>query len=567
MKTKLLSIMLVYIVGLGAGQVAMVQAQILSSPEADNMFLPGAAPSLPIQVPVLVLAYFPPHPDNPAFLDADETGWTDMPIAHMQAATQGMIEAGQNLINEATRYHGYKDPAAPQYLEYYTYDKIEYFQAMPRGYPLGGIERRPHYRQILNNIDICTYVDVHGVKEVWIYGYHASIIVPDESKMSSKYGDVSNAWPKDEYIPAEYRLPRCSNSYVMYNFTYQPGGATAIDNNIHNRLHQIENAIFFAENVGYPPSNDNVIGSLFWDDFSVYGARASLPGYRASCGNTHSPPNTTEGYKYDAPEYQENNCETWHPDDSKTTYVISNCSQWGCTETGFYKWFMQNLPGYENGIVYNGRTMRNWWEAMYDFNAFIDAARSLYEPASFADVSPAHWAWNFIERLYNAGITGGCGMNPLTYCPEGTVTRAQMAVFLERGIHGAAYNPPAVGGSTGFGDVLNTYWAGAWIKQLAADGITGGCGINLYCPEAPVTRAQMAVFLLRSRHGPSYNPPPVGTSTGFSDVPPTDWAAAWIKQLVAEGITSGCGAGTYCPEAPVTRAQMAVFLVRTFDLP
>jgi hypothetical protein len=77
----------------------------------------------------------------------------------------------------------------------------------------------------------------------------------------------------------------------------------------------------------------------------------------------------------------------------------------------------------------------------------------------------------------------------------------------------------------------------------------------------------MAVFLLRAKYGASYNPPAVGSTTGFADVPPTYWAAAWIKQLVAEGITSGCGAATYCPDAPVTRAQMAVFLVKTFNLP
>jgi hypothetical protein len=142
-----------------------------------------------------------------------------------------------------------------------------------------------------------------------------------------------------------------------------------------------------------------------------------------------------------------------------------------------------------------------------------------------------------------------------------------MAIFLERGIHGPSYNPPAVGGSTGFGDVPTTYWAAAWIKQLAADGITAGCGGGRYCPESSVTRAEMAVFLLRSKYGSSYNPPAVGGSTGFSDVPTTHWAAAWIKQLVVEGITSGCGAGTYCPDALVTRAQMAVFLVRTFSLP
>ena len=187
--------------------------------------------------------------------------------------------------------------------------------------------------------------------------------------------------------------------------------------------------------------------------------------------------------------------------------------------------------------------------------------------ATFEDAHFDYWAWSYIERLYDAGITSGCSVNPLQYCPESTVTRAQMAVFLERGIHGSAYNPPAVGGSTGFSDVSTSYWAAAWIKQLAAEGITAGCGTGIYCPEGVVTRAQMAVFLLRSKYGSSYNPPAVGGSTGFSDVSTSYWAGAWIKQLVVEGITAGCGNGNYCPEVPATRAQMAVFLVRTFNLP
>jgi len=82
-----------------------------------------------------------------------------------------------------------------------------------------------------------------------------------------------------------------------------------------------------------------------------------------------------------------------------------------------------------------------------------------------------------------------------------------------------------------------------------------------------VTRGQMSVFLLRARYGAAYIPPTVGSTTGFYDVPTTYWAAAWIKQLAAESITTGCGSGNYCPEDSVTRAQMAVFLVRTFNLP
>ena len=185
--------------------------------------------------------------------------------------------------------------------------------------------------------------------------------------------------------------------------------------------------------------------------------------------------------------------------------------------------------------------------------------------ATFVDVITTYWAWNWIERLYTASITGGCSTNPLMYCPETNVTRAQMAVFLLRGKHGSSYSPPAVGTSTGFTDVTPTYWAAAWIKQLAAEGITGGCSPNLYCPETSVTRDQMAVFLLRGKHGNTYIPP---AATGvFDDAPLGYWAAAWIEALAAEGITGGCGGGNFCPATPVTRAQMAVFLVKTFNLP
>ena len=190
-------------------------------------------------------------------------------------------------------------------------------------------------------------------------------------------------------------------------------------------------------------------------------------------------------------------------------------------------------------------------------------------PASptFGDVPTDHLFYQYIQTVYEAGITAGCSQSPRLYCPNSPVTRAQMAVFLERGMHGSSYSPPPVGSSTGFGDVPVNYWSAAWIKQLAADGVTSGCGSGNYCPEASVTRAQMAVFLLRAKYGAGYTPPAVGGSTGFNDVPATHWAGAWIKQLVTEGITAGCGTGTYCPEQPVTRAQMAVFLVRTFNLP
>jgi hypothetical protein len=75
----------------------------------------------------------------------------------------------------------------------------------------------------------------------------------------------------------------------------------------------------------------------------------------------------------------------------------------------------------------------------------------------------------------------------------------------------------------------------------------------------------MAVFLLRSKHGAGYTPPSA-TGTLFADVPAGHAFASWIERLAAEGIAGGCGSGRYCPDANVAREQMAVFLVRAFNL-
>jgi IPT/TIG domain/Putative Ig domain/S-layer homology domain len=101
------------------------------------------------------------------------------------------------------------------------------------------------------------------------------------------------------------------------------------------------------------------------------------------------------------------------------------------------------------------------------------------------------------------------------------------------------------------------------IVKLVRHGVTAGCGGGNYCPASPVTRQQMAVFLLRSKYGAAYVPPPaVGV---FADVPPEDPFAPWIEKLHDLGVTSGCGGDNYCPASPVTRAQMAVFLLKTLN--
>jgi hypothetical protein len=98
------------------------------------------------------------------------------------------------------------------------------------------------------------------------------------------------------------------------------------------------------------------------------------------------------------------------------------------------------------------------------------------------------------------------------------------------------------------------------IEWLAAEGITLGCAIDLFCPKAPVTRGQMASFLVRSLDLPA------ATTDAFTDDAASPHQAD-INSLAEAGITTGCGPGLFCPDESVTRQQMASFLTRALDLP
>ena len=199
-----------------------------------------------------------------------------------------------------------------------------------------------------------------------------------------------------------------------------------------------------------------------------------------------------------------------------------------------------------------------------DNGNFSGQTYTIIANASFADVPTNYWAYSWIERLYDTGVTTGCSQSPLGYCPDQSVTRAEMAIFLERSK--GTFNPPQGTGNI-FADVSRFDWFVDWVELLYADEITTGCATNplSFCPNKAVTRAEMALFILRTKYGADFKPP--AAQGYFADVHRDNyWAADYIEQLYKEGITTGCGGGNYCPERPVTRAEMAAFIMRAFDL-
>ena len=154
--------------------------------------------------------------------------------------------------------------------------------------------------------------------------------------------------------------------------------------------------------------------------------------------------------------------------------------------------------------------------------------------------------WDDIIWLYNSGITKGCAPN--YFCPDDNVTRGQMAAFLVR-----ALSLPSTTTDYFTDDNGTTFEHD--INALAASGITKGCSPTSFCPDANVTRGQMAAFLVRALSLPST------TTDYFTDDNGTTFEHD-INALAASGITKGCSPTSFCPDANVTRGQMAAFLHR-----
>lgn len=174
---------------------------------------------------------------------------------------------------------------------------------------------------------------------------------------------------------------------------------------------------------------------------------------------------------------------------------------------------------------------------------------------SFVDTAGNHHQ-AALDALERRGILDGTGCGPDRLCPDAAIERWAMAVWLVRAIDSRA--PPDIE-RTRFEDVEADAWEAPYIERLAALGITTGCAeLPLrFCPDAPVTRGQMASFLVRYL---DLDPAP---PAGFDDIAGNSHETA-IDTLAAAGITKGCRTDTlsYCPSQPVSRAQMASFIAR-----
>ena len=193
---------------------------------------------------------------------------------------------------------------------------------------------------------------------MWLWAYEAGIppnisLDIDESKMSGRFGDISNSGN------VRNDMPKCNNTYRVYTFNYLPGFGTfyAFESGGHQmeaELNAVDANLFSIFQGPRYPQTENVNGR---------------------CGSVHNPPNARQEYDRSNPSPQQSDCLDWNPDSLGILSAIS-CQNWGCgyhsdsnnAHLNYMVWNWQNLPGINNTKIYQGEQLRNWWDIHGDFD-------------------------------------------------------------------------------------------------------------------------------------------------------------------------------------------------------
>ena len=206
----------------------------------------------------------------------------------------------------------------------------------------------------------------------------------------------------------------------------------------------------------------------------------------------------------------------------------------------------------------------------FKLDDFVSQRSGYIGPAlPFSDVAQSSPFFPEIQSIHHAEIIPP--VSPGTFNPTGMITRKEMAKYLLTASENTGYTPPACTTPT-FNDVPCSHPYAAWIYELVRRDITAGCSSSPpnYCPDNPVTRQQMVVFIQRTNLVPE---PPAcggGNPSGFADVPNASTFCPWINKAISTGLTVGCATGPpalFCPGDNVGRQAMATFIRKEFALP
>ncbi len=351
------SILAVFLVGLSIAVCGLRGRSCAAQPlrtVGSNQIKSVQRIKLPIEIHIVIVKYFPLDGDR---IDVRVTGdWGDL-LSATREKTERITRQTITSLEEGSRYHGYKDRNAKPSLKYKILDVREFLQPLPlRTKRPGDKVPMTDYAKIMADIDIKTFVEQKGVKEVWLFAYHGDVVGLWESNMSSPYGDVSNSDCDTNDLPV------LKHTYTVYHYNYQRDVGEAVE----DHTHQIEYLLNYVDGRDTTPT-DKWPDLLFWGKFVGSDVSDKMVPVKTQdgrqvyrCGWTHYAPNSESDYDWSNPRTIETDIEDWQPEGVGKTQKI-NCNRWQGNDLKWKIYWMQNIPGANNGLAFKGKRLTNWW--------------------------------------------------------------------------------------------------------------------------------------------------------------------------------------------------------------
>jgi hypothetical protein len=385
--------------------VHVIEPVLEPEEETIDPFMATPASDYLHRMPVVIFRYFPTT--DGIGLDPTICGLSTS-LVDIKAKADSLEKQKKFMLEEGSRFRGYGDAAAAASLGYEVIKVITVYEDIPPGFVLDPGEGTyfPDYNQILERWNGERLVREFGVKEFWLWQYHWGRLVPNESNMSSPTtGDISNSYRTNGDQPIFDR------TYVTYGITMSRQANEAV----HNHGHQLESILTRAN------QQQDGNGELFWQKF--VGLDSTGQFQHGRCGDTHHPPNADDHYDYYNSNLVWSDIEDWTPEGSGEQTLV-NASTWGgipyswpddnpppgTTEAQWYIYWMQAMPGRDNGIPYNADVMTNWWRFTGDWDASVLAGLGLYGPVGCGyGLSSTGDTFDSCGGVVNVDITAATG--------------------------------------------------------------------------------------------------------------------------------------------------------------
>lgn len=294
------------------------------------------------ELPVLEVSYLPAHGDR---IDQRATGDVGGSLDQLRRHIATTSEQVRRALEAGSATHNYKTATAVPNIRYETIGRIEILEPLPTWNKPGHRVPMTDYNAICERIDIESWLD-RGVRQVWLWGYHGGVLDLWESNMTGPHGDISNS----DRDPLD--LPPSDRTWTFFHYNYGRGPSEAVE----DHMHQIEALLRELDH------------ELFWNRFvgRTGGGRS---------GWAHYPPNATHDYDWANRTWAESDIEDWMPEGGPTSLMC--CDRWGGDSLTWFVYWMQNLPGADNGLTFQGRQLSNWWQFVADLDGSLAAGERL----------------------------------------------------------------------------------------------------------------------------------------------------------------------------------------------